>query len=79
MCFKYQFRNDFFDRHLIDIFEFTSERAVSKNDERNESKFQFDRNDFETISKQHRYAFVLNSLMVFESREVVTIAFDYIS
>ena len=72
MCFKYQFRNDFFDRYLVDIREFTSERAVSKNDERNESKFRFDRNDFETISKRYRYVFVLNNFMTFESEGVVT-------
>ena len=72
MCFKYQFRNDIFDRHLIGIFEFTSERAVSKNDEKNESKSRFDRNDFETIPKRHRCAFVLNSLMTSESGGAVT-------
>ena len=89
MCFKYQFRNDFFDRHLIDIREFTFERVVSKNDEKNESEFRFDRNDFETISRRHRYAFVSNNLMTSESGGVVTeliifsfavvIFFNYIS
>ena len=72
MCFKYQFRNDIFDRHLIDISEFTSERAVSKNDEKDESKSRFDRNDFETIPKRRRCVFVLNNLMTSESEEVVT-------
>ena len=70
-----QFRNDIFDRHLVGIPEFTSERAVSKNGEKNESKSRFDRNDFETISKRHRCAFVLNNLMTSESRGVVTISF----
>ena len=72
VCLKYQFRNDIFDRHLIGIFEFTFERAVSKNGERNESKSRFDRNDFGTISRRHRCVFVLNSFMTFESEGVVT-------
>ena len=72
MCFKYQFRNDIFDRHLIDIPEFTSERAVSKNGEKDESKFRFDRNDFGTVPRRRRCVFVLNSFMTSESGEVVT-------
>ena len=78
VCLKYQFRNDFFDRHLVDIRELTSERAVSKNDERNESKSRFDRNGSETIPRRHRYAFVLNNLMTSESGGAVTISFRHI-